>query len=202
MRRIFKTKDVMINITDNELNTIMDDEFLLIKTKVIPKIEGLLSESKIELMNLLDSSPPHLHPTNKGKISKGESYRNLPFVILDFPSVFEKENIFAYRTMFWWGNFFSSTLHLQGKHLEFYRTKLISNFDKLLKNDIYICVATTPWEYHYEEDNYEKLTSKHKNLILKSNFIKLSKKIELEEFASVPKLTSDFLSYLINILTK
>ena len=48
------------------------------------------------------------------KIAKGENYLQLPYVLLDYPRCFDKENIFAIRTMFWWGNFFSITLHLSG----------------------------------------------------------------------------------------
>ena len=34
------------------------------------------------------------------------------------PAVFSKENIFAIRTMFWWGNFFSISLHVSGKYFK------------------------------------------------------------------------------------
>jgi hypothetical protein len=51
-----------------------------------------------------------------GKISRGENYQLLPYIILDYPSYFSRNNIFAVRTMFWWGNFFSITLHLSGDH--------------------------------------------------------------------------------------
>ena len=43
-----------------------------------------------------------------GRVFKGEYYRDLPFVTLDFPRIFEKENVFAYRTMFWGVTFLAS----------------------------------------------------------------------------------------------
>ena len=40
------------------------------------------------------------------KISRGEQYLGLPYVMLDYPRIFSKENVFAIRTFFWWGNYF------------------------------------------------------------------------------------------------
>lgn len=48
------------------------------------------------------------------KVSRGENYRGLPWVMLDFPRVFGRADVFAIRTMFWWGHGFNITLHLKG----------------------------------------------------------------------------------------
>src|SRR6187402_1143085 len=50
------------------------------------------------------------------KISRGENYKGLPYVILDYPRLFGREDVFAVRTMFWWGHSFHVTLHLKGKY--------------------------------------------------------------------------------------
>jgi hypothetical protein len=39
-------------------------------------------------------------------------------LVLDFPRNFKQEHVFAFRTLFWWGNFVSFTLHLKGKYLD------------------------------------------------------------------------------------
>jgi hypothetical protein len=36
--------------------------------------------------------------------------------------------VFAIRTMFWWGNFFSVTLHMKGNYREHFQEKLIGNY--------------------------------------------------------------------------
>ena len=48
------------------------------------------------------------------KITRGENYQLLPYVILDYPRCFQKEQVFAIRTMFWWGKGISITLHVSG----------------------------------------------------------------------------------------
>ncbi|UYQ93351.1 hypothetical protein MKQ68_25030 [Chitinophaga horti] len=60
------------------------------------------------------------------KISKGERYRDLPYVILDYPRYFKGNNIFAIRTLFWWGRCFSLTLHLSGDEKSRFEKKLLA----------------------------------------------------------------------------
>lgn len=194
-----------MSLSDKELAMIEDKDFLISKIRVISEIENLLGNTKDRLIEVIErKNLKLLHELEfkKDRIFKGEYYRELPFVTLDFPSIFEKETVFAYRTMFWWGNFFSITLHLQGKYLELYRAKLLSNFDMLLHQDIYFCIGETPWEYHYGKDNYVKLSSQHKEIIANSSFIKLSKRIPLEQIESVPQISSSFFLHLATILNE
>ncbi len=194
-----------MSLSDKELSMIEDKDFLITKMNIISEIEILMNNTKERIIKAIKKEKLNLiseeHLTN-GKVSKGEYYRELPFVILDFPSVFEKENVFAYRTMFWWGHFFSTTLHLQGKYLELFRAKLVTNFDMLLHQEIFICVGETPWEYHYGKDNYVKLSSQHIEIIKNSSFIKLSKRIPLEQIESVPQVSSSFFLNLTSVLNE
>ena len=194
-----------MSLSNKELSMIEDTDFLITKINIISEIVSLMENSKARLIEAIERencnlvSKAELH---NGRVFKGEYYRELPFVTLDLPRIFEKENVFAYRTMFWWGNFFSSTLHLQGKYLELHRAKLLSNFNMLLHQDIYICVGETPWEYHYGKDNYVKLDFQHKKLIENNSFIKLSKRISLEQIESVPQISSSFFLYLASVLSE
>jgi hypothetical protein len=52
-----------------------------------------------------------------GKIAQGENYLGYPWVMLDFPRGFKKNAMFAYRTMFWYGHYFSVSLLISGDHL-------------------------------------------------------------------------------------
>jgi hypothetical protein len=88
--------------------------------------------------------------------------------------------------MFWWGNFFSFTLHLEGIALDQYRKTIVDNIDKLFDKNIYMGVGETPWQYHYGTDNYLTLTKKHSKIISNCKFLKLSKKISLSEWEKLP----------------
>ncbi len=194
-----------MSLSQKELSLIKETDFLITKVKVISDIVILLENIKERLQEPIEQKNNNLVSETElknGRVFKGEYYRGLPFVTLDFPRIFEKGNVFAYRTMFWWGNFFSFTLHLQGEYLEQYRAKLVSNFEMLLDQDIYICVGETPWEYHYEKNNYTKLEFQHKKLIENNSFIKLSKKIPLEKIESVSQISTNFLLHLMAVLDK
>jgi hypothetical protein len=192
-----------MKLTEKELLALQDTDFLLTKSGVISKLYKLLENTRKELKGIIKNSNfafPKGTEIKIGKISRGENYLNLPYMVLDYPAMFLNDDVFAYRTMFWWGNFFSSTLHLEGKSLESYRDFLIDNIEKLIGQNIFIGVGKTAWQYHYEENNYIPITVNHKDNISKNNFLKLSKKIEIGEWNSVPKFASIFLEFILSIL--
>lgn len=195
----------MNRLNDRELEIIKDKEFLLTKVKAISKIESILKEVSQKLKIYLSESVlayPDQSVFKTSKISKGENYLGFPYMVLDYPAIFSKKNIFAYRTMFWWGNFFSTTLQLEGEPLNYYRKTIAENINQLLDNEVYICVGQTPWHYHYGKDNYELLRSDHENHIEKCTFLKISKPFNLNEWENFPKSALSFFDLLITVLTK
>ncbi|MFM8432109.1 MAG: hypothetical protein ACKOA1_04860, partial [Bacteroidota bacterium] len=122
----------------------------------------------------------------RGKIFRGENYEGFPYTLLDFPRYFSKDAVFAVRTMCWWGNEFSTTLHLQGKALEFYRGDLTLRLERLFGKEIYMCVNHTPWKYGFYESNYRRLDEltavAASQIIADSGFLKISRKTTLDDF--------------------
>lgn len=192
-----------MHLSDQELNLISDDEFLLAKVEVMSKINSLMEEARSSIQDCLGKTDfvfPSDVNLSSGKISKGEFYKHLPYFVLDYPAVFGKRDIFAVRTMFWWGHFFSTTIHLQGSYLDERRDCLVEKADILLGNDLYIGVGDTPWEYHYEADNYQQLQAEHFEQFSEIGFLKLSRKIELKEWASLPAFARDTLELYLSVL--
>ena len=120
------------------------------------------------------------------KISKGENYQGLPYLVLDYPRYFEKNDHFAIRTMFWWGNFFSTTLYLSGSNKKIYEDKIGSCFTLLQQEDFFIGVNADQWEHHFESSNYLPLKEMNdagfKKHVRDKEFIKLAKRFSLEEW--------------------
>jgi len=192
-----------MQLTEKELLILQDSDFLLTKAAVLEKITELFGRTREELKRCVENSNfsfPDGTGLLNGKISRGENYKNLPYMVLDYPTLFSKNSIFAYRTMFWWGNFFSATLHLEGIALNYYRNSITLNLDKLLKKDVCIGVGDTPWHYHYEEDNYSPLNDEHRDFITNSKFLKLSKKIELKKWSDVPEFSTNFFKLMLSVL--
>lgn len=179
-----------------------DSSFLLTKANVIRKIDRLFSETRDHLREICleeHRSWSQEIDISTGKISRGENYRSLPYVVLDFPYFFSRDDIFALRTMFWWANFFSCTLHVQGTFLETWRPLIRSNIDILATHQVFISIGPTPWEYHYGDDNYALLSKDHLALVDSAAFIKLSTRIPLKEIEFVKGKVGDFWRLLLSL---
>ena len=112
-----------VKLSKNELALVTDMQVILTKNLIIEKVYtlfGLLSshfqQVLAERKDTLATEALLVSP----KISKGEQYRQLPYVVLDCPRFYTKQHVLAVRCFFWWGNFFSITLHLAGKFLKGY----------------------------------------------------------------------------------
>jgi len=165
-----------------------DTSFLLAKRVITEKVSTLLHELKQEM----EQSP--LHPSfpfpagtdfQQGKITKGENLKGLPFVILDFPRLFGQSNVFAFRSMFWWGNYFSFTLHLKGQPLEQFRKPLLRNLSKKKKSDILVYTGADEWQQDLNEQNSNTITPATLRMLDKMDFLKLSRKINTDEARKV-----------------
>lgn len=199
-----------MDFQQKELDYLQDTDFLLTKRRISQQLQRLLAKSQDHIKQGLKDWKVFLPPNclqRAGKISRGENYRGLPYLVLDYPRLLAKDDIFSFRSMFWWGNFFSCTLHLQGKSLQHYRLQLKENLLKqpeLLPADTWICVNnTTPWEYHYQPSNYKLLKDVPPDALrqlLESNFVKLSRKISLQQYEQFPSFSSKSLLQFLSCL--
>lgn len=175
-------------ISEEEMTLVNNTEWIITKQLLIKKVYDLFgilhnsfqkrSEAYVQIFPMGISSM-------QGKISKGENYRSLPYVILDYPAFYFKENVFVIRTMFWWGHFFSITLQLSGK----YKSKFICEHDKitewLQEKNYFICINHKEWEHHFDTDNYLptcSLTKEQLSEIMDKPFLKISKNSPLTEW--------------------
>jgi len=170
------------SLTAYEKQLVADPQVLLAKNAIIQKVYDLfggLSEAyKREFTNHQFSD--YINLINP-KISRGENYLGLPYVILDYPRQFSKTDIFAIRSFFWWGNFFSITLHLSGCYQNQYAHVIENAIDKNVFSGWSLGVGQTQWDHHFEPNNYVSL-SVNKPKISELTFIKLAKKIPLTEW--------------------
>ncbi len=193
-----------MTFSQKELAMIQDCEFLRTKIIISAKVSELLAETRASLKTVWEIDKLSFTPRksfNNGKISKGDNYLGLPYQVLDFPATFSQNNAFAFRTMFWWGNFFSATLHLEGAPLDLYRNSIRKNFSLLTNQNIFIGVGDSPWQYHYELDNYEPLTANHTAFIDDCKFLKLSIKLDLDRWQELPSFSSGFFKHLLHLLS-
>jgi hypothetical protein len=178
-----------IRLSPKEAELVANADWILTKNEILQKakyiLENLQAEAQL-FLNTNDTLLPAEVMAVPPKISKGENYKGLPYLVLDYPRFFGKNDHLAIRAMFWWGNFFSITLHLSGSYKKMYETRLEDSFT-LLKDEFYfIGISNDQWEHHFEKSNYLSLKemndTEFKNYISSKEFIKLAKKIPLEQW--------------------
>ena len=192
----------MVQFSTQELDIASEPITLLIKNRVMEKMSELFGEAEARTMDLIEEQLPvlplKLNLTN-GKISKGENYKFLPYMILDYPAFFSKTDVFALRSMFYWGNFYSFTFHLKGEYLASYGESALKHLSGV--KDVYFCVNSTEWEYLYSDYNYKLLSevssAEIENQIKENQFIKLSVKYPVEELHDfIPRLETFLRSFI------
>lgn len=175
-------------ISEEEMTLLNNTEWILTKRLLIEKVSdlfGILYTSFKKYPKPFNQVFPAGSDIMPGKISRGENYRSLPYVILDYPAFFCKEDILVIRTMFWWGHFFSITLQLSGsiKRKFIGDQYLISSWIK--SKEYFICINKDPWEHHFESDNYvlaSAITNEQIAEIWKNPFFKISKKLPISDW--------------------
>ncbi len=186
-----------ITLSEKELSLVTNAEWILTKQLITTKVYELFAEMipviKTAFLAGKDIIPPE-PAASVPKISKGEHYLQLPYVMLDYPRCFDRENIFAIRTMFWWANFFSITLHVSGKYSNTVRSKLLKHKEILL-DGFYVGVNENQWEHHFEPHNFFPYAELDENgrekLFDKNDFIKLALKFELAQWNNMPALLNE-----------
>ncbi len=197
-----KTK---ITLSAKERSLVTNVEWILTKQAIIQKVYDLFAGNIAAIKHaILDNKTlPEPVRLSVPKIFKGENYLQLPYVIMDYPRCFDKENIFAIRTMFWWGNFFSITLHLAGEYKNIVKEHLYNGNHEPI-TDLYIGVNENQWQHHFEQDNFLPYTQFGKQqrieLFEKNNFIKLALKFELEHWNNMPDLFAQGYKSIAGIL--
>jgi hypothetical protein len=175
-----------------EMELVSSPDIILTKNAILQKIKSFFEEVQMKQQDILKKySSPLLEEVIKisPKISRGENYKGLPWLVLDNPRHFQHNNIFAIRTMFWWGNFFSITLHVSGNNKNDLLKNLTQNASLLAKNDFYIYNGTKEWEHDIDPDSYKKLSAINEDelqkIISTNSFLKLAVKFTVESLEAV-----------------
>jgi len=175
-----------------EMELVSSPDIILTKNAILQKIKSFFEEVQMKQQDILKKySSQLLEEVIKisPKISRGENYKGLPWLVLDNPRHFQHNNIFAIRTMFWWGNFFSITLHVSGNNKNDLLKNLTQNASLLAKNDFYIYNGTKEWEHDIDPDSYKKLSAINEDelqkIISANSFLKLAVKFTVESLEAI-----------------
>lgn len=190
------------------MDIVKNADLILTKNTILQKAWWLLENLQDEVTQSVNSGDLNFSPEvlkTPAKISKGENYKGLPYLILDYPRCFEKENTFAIRNMFWWGHFFSITLHLSGTFHKQFFNQVLNSYELLVKNDFYLCISNEQWDHHFETDNYIEVKRLKKyefeSKLQQQSFIKIANKISLDDWDTAGMRLSEHFFQLAKIVS-
>lgn len=192
------------NFNSDELKMLSDYDYLIKVKNIVNKLQKNLSILREDKKKVWNEHLSGIYP-GTGKISRGSNYRSLPYLILDFPNLFSKQEILACRTMIWWGKEISCSLHLEGNILEKYRQQLHNNISAFIASGFYLCINNSPWEYHFERENYlpinEMKQSDLNKMISTKSFIKISRRLDINQINKLEQFTLETFSLYLMALS-
>jgi hypothetical protein len=197
-------EDSKIQLSQSELDLFCNAEIILTKNRIIQKVIELLDVLQNKMVDAKQSIASPLFNTSP-KISRGEYYMGLPYVILDYPRESKDQNLFFIRSMFWWGNFYSSTLHISGSNVERHKQALVKHYPTLSEKDYWLGINTDPWVHHFEKDNYIKISElsagAYEAAIEEQAHIKIATKWPLEQWDLAAIKLFDSWKFLLELTT-
>ncbi len=193
-----------VKLSQAERELMINAQIILTKNNIIAKVYELFgrlsshyTEQAQQHINVLAQEPLSIQP----KISKGENYLGLPWVMLDYPRYFSGDDIFSVRTFFWWGNYCSISLLLSGKFQQQYAAAIETWISRNDTQHWFFCCNEDKWEHHFEEDNYQPISISGTKKIKELSFIKLAKKIPLQEWDETEIFLQNGFIEIMNILS-
>ena len=191
-----------IQLSDSELELACNADIILTKNSIINKTIALLGSveeaigQQADRGKLFSISP---------KISRGEYYQGLPYVVLDYPRYSRSPDLGFIRSMFWWGHFFSSTLQLSGNLKEKYIPIIEASYSLLAEKEYFIGINTDPWQHHFEESNYISIPTLSAGAFLaimeEQEHIKIAAKLPLTEWQHAASFMINSWNLLSGLIT-
>ncbi len=182
-------------LSQQESDFLSDSEIFQTRRRVSEKIIELFGECARQMESALEHYGKFLPSavySSRPKISKGENYLGYPWTVLDYPRYFKGEDVFALRTLCWWGNYFSITLHLGGSFASALLPAALNRIDHLPGTQTAISVSKDPWQHHSGEDNFRIPDDENEARKLIEHcqrsygYFKLMKRFELSEWEKMP----------------
>ncbi len=195
-------------LLEEELKLLTSESFFHTKRSLENKILDQLNEASQNIGHLLNLNSWRLPSEINSiapKISKGQNYLGFPWMILDHPRVFSKNDVFAIRTLCWWTQGISCTMHLSGKYFRQYIPEIRRKNEVIRNSDLFIGINDDPWLHHFGNDNFTQIkSSQFPELLLenteKRGFIKLMRRFPITDVLKLPDHAHQFTETCLDFL--
>ncbi|RTL48208.1 MAG: hypothetical protein EKK39_12775 [Sphingobacteriales bacterium] len=190
-----------VKLSAAELELVTNIPVILTKNRIIAAANTVLGEACSCYQILLQQAKdiPDAVKQISPKIYKGENYQGLPWVMLDYPRYFTRHDELAIRSYFWWGHYFSITLQLSGKFIQAYAHKLQQL--PVAQPGWFLLTDEDKWQHVIDYNNAIPLADVALSTLMERPFIKVVRKIPLQQWADAPAFFQDaFEALMKNVL--
>jgi hypothetical protein len=149
-----------IKLTNHQLKLAADTDYPITKNQVIANISLLFDELGKHLQQTHFEGSFQFLNHGSYKVTRGENYQGLPYIVLDYPKISGTDFPIVMRTMFWWGKYFSFNIIIQDESL-LNKIKPANWLDK--NRELFALTSTDKWDNDVLSNAYEPFTL-HRNL--------------------------------------
>lgn len=194
-----------LGFSATELQLASNADWILTKNTIIDKVYilfGELSERLGHTFSFVNDELAGVMAVSP-KISRGEKYKDLPWVMLDYPRYFQDDpGHFAMRTFFWWGNYFL----VQAQFSNQFIPKIVNGIENnIIPHQIegYHLYAGYPdnvWENTLPQHGLELLANKRIDLeIPEKATLKICIKVPIEDWALVNSIANTLAQKIVKV---
>ncbi|QES87659.1 hypothetical protein [Rhizosphaericola mali] len=172
-------------LSEKEWSIVQNFDFLLTKNQIIDHIQQFFTQLGCTYRDIAKNTIPKENEKllqTSPKVSKGEKYEGLPYLMLDFPRIFQNGNTFAIRSFFLWGKAFSISLLLEGEYKNHLQTKIFEN--QVLRNWQYE-TEDSPWIHFQSDSSKNHFSTISKSQINQHPFLKLTNSKPLQDWQTI-----------------
>lgn len=188
-----------IRLSDAEIKLVGDASWILTKNSIMARAVEMMAGLHKRYRGIWEDGVEGVG-ASEPKISKGENYLGLPYVILDYPRIFGKEDVFAIRTFFWWGHGWQLILHVKGKYKILVEEALVRGLPVLGQLGFRVCVGDDEWRHEMDGGNYTALVGGMAEWVRGRDWVKIAVPVELEKWNEMVELMAALFERLVVLL--
>lgn len=182
-------------------------DWILTKNRLMEQTRLLLADLQDQQLRCISAASDWLPPEVAAippKISRGENYEGLPWLMLDLPRLFSASDQFAIRSFFWWGNGFSLSLQLKGQYQLQFGPAFGPHQSLLAQEGWQLGIHRDPWQHHFRQDNYQPVSllapTDWDTHLRQHPFLKLSYILPVTQWEEIPVVFGKQYQLLLKIM--
>jgi hypothetical protein len=190
-----------VTLSPQEWALVQDPEVILTKNSVIEKVYGLfgqVAESYVKITQELPGAQQGQWLQAAPKISRGEKYKELPWVMLDYPRYYTDDDTRAMRHFFGWGSGFGIHLILQGASRDRWCSRA-EHWIQSARPGWMLDFSDDPWQHHPDTQRCRPLNSLQPHEVMQLPFIKYSCWQPLSDWNDLPGIWSEIFRVWISV---